>query len=313
MSNVNEFSFGVEIECFVPHAAMQGESWSVGGYHSGRAIPSFAGWRADADGSISPKPGFTAVEVVSPILRGSDGLAEVRRMCGMLAVMGAEVNRSCGFHVHVGWAGAAATVPALRRLICLVAQHEKGLFAATGTKSRELSSYTPSIRQRLRAVEDLSTMEQLAQAQPPRGTLNLLNLLGGSKRTVEFRVFAGTVSAPKMTAYVALSLGLVQRAQDTKVAVAWDSKGKALRLRKGEGLNALTRLFGALGWTSHLGVKTRYGLIDSEVAPLAAAPVRARYGMVDGSDTHVLRHRKELQRLAKKYDAVAPAAAVNSW
>lgn len=297
--DVNELTFGIEIECYIPTAAFERAGWVRGGYHMGRAIPGFAGWRADSDGSLRDIPtGCTPVEIVSPVLKGAEGFANFRRMAAQLTLMGAKVNKSCGFHVHVGWQGADATFDALRRLVCLTAQHEKALFASTGTRSRERNGYCPSIRTGLQAITQMTTIEQLARGGVPRGTLNLLNLLDahrgyGNKRTVEFRIFAGTTNADKIAAYVSMCLALVHRAQASKVAVQWDSKRKALAFRKTEGLNAITRLFAALGWTAAMHITTPYGMVEGEAATLKAK-------------------REELQRLARKYDAAVPAA-VTSW
>ena len=52
------------------------------------------------DGSIEIK-GYRPFEVVSPILRGDDGLQQVRRVLNGLKEMGAVVNESTGHHVHV--------------------------------------------------------------------------------------------------------------------------------------------------------------------------------------------------------------------
>jgi hypothetical protein len=297
--NANDLTFGIEIECYIPTAAFNAAGWVRGAYHMGRAVPGFPGWRLDSDGSLTMETpaGHTAVEVVSPVLKGAEGFANMRRMVAQLNLMGATVKKSCGFHVHVGWQGEGATFPALRRLVCLVAQHEKALFASTGTRSRERNGYCPSIRTGLAQIQQMTTIEELVRdANVPRGTLNLRGLLEasrgyGGKRTVEFRIFSGTVNAEKIAAYISLCLAFVQRAQTSKVAVKWDSKRKALAFRKTEGLNAITRLFAALGWTAAMHILTPYGIVDGE-------QVKAK--------------REELQRLARKYDAAAPAQ-VTSW
>ncbi len=58
-------------------------------------------WSIHDDSSIESDDGRTA-EVVSPILRGIEGLRQVRKVCRALADFGASVNESCGLHVHVG-------------------------------------------------------------------------------------------------------------------------------------------------------------------------------------------------------------------
>lgn len=52
-----------------------------------------------SDGSLT---GENSQEVVSPILNGENGLNSLRTLCTALATVGAQVNRSCGLHVHIG-------------------------------------------------------------------------------------------------------------------------------------------------------------------------------------------------------------------
>lgn len=55
-------------------------------------------WRVSTDASIMPK-GLSA-EIISPILMGREGLAEVEAVVSCLDQIGCQVNRTCGFHVH---------------------------------------------------------------------------------------------------------------------------------------------------------------------------------------------------------------------
>lgn len=41
-------------------------------------------------------------ELVSPILKGRDGLEEIKKVCKVLNKLGCKVNKSCGLHVHHG-------------------------------------------------------------------------------------------------------------------------------------------------------------------------------------------------------------------
>ena len=138
--NVNDLTFGVEIETAMPTGTI-----AVGGYHNGRQIPGLPdGWRAESDCSIVCPAGHQACEVVSPVLKGTDGLEQIQQVCDWLNAVGAKVNRSTGFHVHVGWTGDRE---ALKRLTSYVSNFEKAIFASTGTHSREQSRYCRPIRE----------------------------------------------------------------------------------------------------------------------------------------------------------------------
>lgn len=266
-------TFGIEIECTLPIGTV-----NIGCYHDGtqvRELPE--GWKAKRDGSIQPGEGYEGAEIVSPILTGEDGVRQIITACQWLRRVGARVNPSCGFHVHVGWRG---TRQQLARLIRIVAKHERGIFAATGTKRREEGGFT-------RPISNSRDYGHYATNAPARFSfstfnryhvLNLTNLRRGGKHTVEFRAFAGTTNPTKMLAYVSMCIGTVQKALDNTADVpAWDFNAP---VHPASGSVALDNLLGELGW----GNCTNYGIIAEPTAP----------GMVAMAF--------ELGRLAQKYD-----------
>jgi hypothetical protein len=278
--NVNDLTFGVALEVTLPAGTCP-----VGGYHQGVPVPQLPpGWTAERDCFIQAAPGYTAAEIVSPVLRGADGLRQLKAVCDWLNSAGAKVNRSTGFHVHVGF--SRTDKAALRRLVSLVANFEKALYAATGTRSREQGTFCRSVQddeRYQRAFRDcLAQASYLARYH----LLNLTNLLGHGKPTVEFRVFAGTTSALKATGYVRLCLGIVEKALSLKKLPRWVAKTPVETSpihRSGDGQTALTRLFYGLGWTKGREEHT-FGDVQAEELPTIEAV------------------KKELMRLARKYD-----------
>jgi hypothetical protein len=284
--NVNDLTFGVELEVTVPDGVLD----HVGHYHVGCQVPQLpVGWNAQQDCSIRADAGYRAVEIVSPVLKGADGIRQLKAVCEWLNSVCAKVNRSTGFHVHVGF--CRQNKAGLRRLVSLVANFEKALFAATGTKSREVGSYCQPVSTNASYREAFKdgTQANAAYRLQRYHVLNLTNLLGGGKPTVEFRVFAGTTNATKAIGYVQLCLGLVEKALSMKKLPKWDAKTPVETSpihRSGEGQTALTRLFYGLGW-----IKGREQHTFGDVA-----------GAVDGAPK-MDGLKKELMRLAKKYDA----------
>lgn len=307
--NANDVTFGVEIECAIPVQAVREAGWVTGSYHRGITLPGFPNWEGQSDSSIQAPSGHVAIEVVSRVLKGAEGMAEVRSMCQKLTAMGAKVGRRVngGLHVHVGFTGAEATADALRRLINLTANHEAGLFAVTGSKWREANHYCASIKgrhsdarvNRLKARTRTSVTDVADLHTARMQTLNLTNLGAyGGKPTVEFRVFDGSCSAIKVTSYVALCIGLVQKAMNSKGTVRFDAEtpnrtpeGKLTthgRTADGMGELEALRLMWSLGWW---GGRTRYGVVEgADLKPMIA----------------------ELLRLARKYDAPVPSPAVTA-
>jgi len=246
MSIANTNTFGVELETVIPVNALNVAGWQVGAYHVGAEIPNSDGWKAMRDGSIQAADwNSTGVEVVSPVLSGAAGIASVDAMVAKLHTMGAKVNASCGLHVHVGFNGSAQQ---LARLIALVSHHQKALYASTGTASRESNHYCASIKLAYKPLEKMTAMTTMNRIRGDRyRALNLQNLIDGRRPTVEFRVFAGTLNATKIKAYIQICLGLVERAMNMEVTKSsWDRKG-ACRF----GSTAMSSMLGALGWVKN--------------------------------------------------------------
>lgn len=279
--NCNDMTFGVEFEVTLPVGIIS----SVGSYHAGRQIPDLpAGWNAQSDSSIRVgTPGHTGVEVVSPILKGADGLSQIVFVLNWLNEKGAKVNSSTGLHVHVGFRGTEKEMAAI---VSCVAQHEKALFASTGTKSRERGHYCGSIQNDFNYRERFADGERDTRITQRYHVLNLQNVLGGGKPTIEFRVFAGSLNVVKVLNYVRVCLALVERSLVSGRRTKWVAKpasGKNSVCRKGEGQTAMARLFYAIGWTK--------GRVDTVFGNVACDAATIEQG------------KKEFMRLAKKYDA----------
>jgi hypothetical protein len=78
MIEANQLTFGVEIETIAPASAVAVGGLRIGSYRHGIQVPYLPpGWTAERDGSISGLEGGHACEIVSPVLCGADGLAQV--------------------------------------------------------------------------------------------------------------------------------------------------------------------------------------------------------------------------------------------
>jgi hypothetical protein len=269
--NVSEISFGIEIETTLPAGLIV-----VGSHGAGRAIPQLPGWMADRDPSITvTTPGHVACEFVSPIYRGADGLRKMVADIRSIKAMGADVNRSCGLHVHVGFDRSNAE--ASKRLASLVSNFERAIYASTGTKNRERSHWCGGLNR-------YGSADQALQ-QAPRNRYHVCNF-ASHHPTVEFRAFAASLNPQKIVGYVRMCVGLVERAMNAKRLTNWTAKpvkDSSPIHRSGEGQTALTRLFYQLGWTKGRQPHT-FGDLSGEGLP-----------EIKGS-------KRELMKLARKYD-----------
>jgi hypothetical protein len=286
---IEEITFGVEIECVIPETT----TIIAGSYYSsGIQVPQLpAGWVAKKDISIAaPSDMFKAVEIVSPILNGADGLRQLAFVLDWLRSVGAKVNASCGFHVHTGFAYDKADQ--IARLVDLAMRHEKALYAASGTKSRETCGYCKSLQTSDKVVAKFkdggkvrSRSELGLEHHADRYfTMNLTNIAEGVRPAAEYRVFSGTLSTVKAISFVRLALGITHKALSRKARVGWSNAANK-QLRKGVGSNALAWLMDEMNW------------MDARRTP---------FGVIEGEGIPTLKETKaELVRLAEKYDGGA--------
>lgn len=280
--DVDAVTFGVEIECTLPSGYIQERGILIGAYHHGAQLPAPfpAGWTAQRDGSLEAGRGYKAVEIVSPVLKGMDGLREVLRVFEILNEAGVRVNPSCGFHVHVGVQsvlGAQASdegivVRWVRRMVHLVSVHELALFAITGQPGRPSSVYCRTIKGQwdgvLQTQSSLRTVTDHVSGHSDRyHTLNLCNLVGG-KRTVEFRVFGATVDGVQALGYVVTAMGIAHRAAACGTAPGFDRDTLVDLAQAEDAVVTLQKALARYGWPT--GAKAEWGRAIGQVQADAA-------------------------------------------
>jgi hypothetical protein len=262
--NAHEMTFGVEIETTMPIGTV-----APGSHGCGRPVPWLPeGWLADRDPSIIYNPDTQVqCEFVSPVLKGADGLRQLCEVVAIIKARGGRVNDSCGIHVHVGF-NKRDTVT-LDRLLCLVSNHEKAIYAVTGTKNRERGVGS---RRGTCWCKSIKRYGSAAAARrdyngPAADRYHVINLATDNP-TVEFRAFSGSLNAAKVAGYVRLCLGLVEKACKSKKAAPFNSRSSCFRDGRGEGQAEVTRLFYALHWWNTEAV---VGNIEGNGIPSLAA------------------------------------------
>lgn len=92
--------FGIEIEMYnVDRNRLVNELRAAGVpcYLEGYNHTTRGHWKIVSDGSIT---GTNALELVSPVLNGTEGLEQIEKVCQVLKRLNAYINKSCGLHVH---------------------------------------------------------------------------------------------------------------------------------------------------------------------------------------------------------------------
>ena len=269
--NASTITFGIEIEAIVPIALTR--TLGMFNYSNAKTITAHPKFKVKTDGSVrTTKPQFTGVEFVSDVLVGQEGVNAVVAFVAWLNYHGVEINDTCGLHIHVG------IIPnneiGNRCLIRLFAQHERAMFASTGTKKRENNQYCQPVTEKYRSLAKSAKITDMDAAQDIRyRALNLRNITGGRRPTVEFRLFAPTLNAIKILGHIYTCVGLVEKAYQATRPPAYQ------RTKPPEsGVASVERLMRCLHWS----------------------PRKGGFGVIDAS--YVLKIKKEFRRLAEKYD-----------
>ncbi len=281
--DVDAITFGVEIECTLPREYVNTQNIRIGGYNHGAQLPApFPdGWVAKSDGSVEAhRRGYTALEIVSPILKGRAGLEAVLRVFGILNEAGVEVNDSCGFHVHVGVksvlgsqaANEGIVVRWVRRMLHLVSIHELGLMAITGRTSRMGNQYCKPVAAKwsgkLTTTSPVTVIEEeVCEHYERYYTLNLCNIFGSSKRTVEFRVFGATTDGLQALGYILTAMGIAHRAAEVGTVPEFQAEPNPNTPQ--EAAEALRKTLVRYGWPT--GIKAEFGSGIRQVQQQAAA------------------------------------------
>jgi hypothetical protein len=142
--------------------------------------------------------------VVSGVLAGEDGLVQVVAVFDQLKAMGAKVNDSTGLHVHID--GRHIPECRIAELVANYRAYERLLYGVNGKKAvTRWNNSTYCKPSHLWGTEGSASVDRY------RG-LNLKNYYNYSqKKTVEFRMFAGTLDAEVVVGILYILTGLVVR------------------------------------------------------------------------------------------------------
>ena len=229
MSNTSTImrKFGVEIEfkgisqsaaaAALIHAGIAAEA--QGYNHSTQRV-----WKVIIDTSCG-------LEAVSPVLEGEEGLRQVATVCNALAAAGAQVDRTCGYHVHLDVADFE--LRHFKNLVKLWVKFED-VFDTFQPPSRRNNanhycmsnlarfgmiydgpSQSETCRRAFEAIEAADSMHALGELFSSR--YHKLNVQAYFRhRTIEVRHHAGTINADKAVNWVRLMMEVYETARKAK-------------------------------------------------------------------------------------------------
>ncbi len=229
----NERTYGIEIE-FLQNfhsretIAQELRNAGINAYSESYNHTTKNNWKLIIDSSCGN-------ELVSPVLKGHEGLEEIKKVCAVLNRLGCKVDKRCGLHVH-HYAGDLS-VRNFRNLYVSYAKYE-GLIDRLQPMSRRGNGNT-YCRSLLNynwdgnyegLVKRLNSCKTIDDIRSIFGTRYIkLNIESYVKYgTIEFRQCAGTTDASKIINWIMFTQLMVERSKFsivTKIEREYDHLG----------------------------------------------------------------------------------------
>lgn len=183
-------------------------------------------WSSQHDGSL----GSGGREYASAILQGDEGFAEIESFTEKLRTWGYRIENCCGLHVHID--GRDLCFEDIRKLLKIVLTYEPVIYAMlpsrryTGSYSVPLDKFPKSrFRKKVTDEKDLMSVWYGANANVDlKSKYHHSRYYGINihswfyRRSIEFRYHSGTMNPIKITRFIKICQGLVDKAKAVKSA-----------------------------------------------------------------------------------------------
>jgi hypothetical protein len=220
--NIHDLTFGVELEFNSPlsrdktTAFLKKEGVEVRFESYNHDTKNH--WKLTTDGSLTS----SGCELVSPILKGEEGLDQIKKITSILQKIGCVIDNRCGLHVHIGVRQIPNQLDFFKKLVMIYNNHIEtfdSLMPVTRRKNSNIycRDFNTDNCDKIKSSVNLQNLIMLLQ--DTRYTkLNLQSYwLHG---TVEFRHHSGTLSFYKIKNWIDICRHLVVAATNNDVDVA---------------------------------------------------------------------------------------------
>lgn len=220
LPSVFNHKFGIEIEAYNVERSVLSQALRAAGINVQAESYNHITrrhWKIVNDASVSGSNGF---ELVSPVLKGNSGIEEVKKVCQVLESLRANVNKSCGFHVHFDarelsindWKNLYKNYITLENEIDqIMPASRKG----NGNQyCRSMLNKMVSKQSAFSAIEMCNTVSELSRAIANNSRYVKLNAESFMRHgTVEFRHHSGTVEFEKISNWVKICGSLIDKSK----------------------------------------------------------------------------------------------------
>lgn len=215
-------------------------------------------WKIVTDASI----GYENGELVSPILRGEEGLEQVRKVCSALRSIGHKVDKRCGVHVHVGV--PELTGPEIANVFKRYLAGEDKIDAIMPRSRRGNGNrFCYSLTQYRARIETANSVRDLQNAFYSERHVKLNVMSYVRQKTIEFRHHSGSLSGEKVTNWIQFCVGFVEASRSTTA-----TGNTSVTPRRRNTNSARARAVAAIGsaWNNRLFLRDSIYMYDDTFA-----------------------------------------------
>jgi hypothetical protein len=169
-------------------------------------------WKVISDASLN---GTQAFELVSPILEGLAGLAQVETVSRVLTRLRVKINKTCGLHIHFDASGFG--LEQMKNIVVNYANYE-AIIDSFMPQSRRANNntYCRSITRLAEQVDGANSINQMVDLQGTR--YQKINLQAYNRhRSIEFRQHSGTIEFEKIKNWIVFLHNLVEYSKTKQV------------------------------------------------------------------------------------------------
>ena len=192
------------------------------------------GWKVISDGSLGSN-GRRGLEIVSPILSGASGLAQLKAVCSILVAPAFTVDKECGLHIHHGIEDLTGQQIGLS--FALYSSYQTTINYMVAPSRRQHHGYTKQLPfeavspddkfknntpreatdkiRRSLGCYDLASIAGNCRCGARYHTMNPLSIL--TQNTIEFRQHHGTTEYAKISNWVLFTQAIIESAKEMKV------------------------------------------------------------------------------------------------
>lgn len=214
------FTMGVEIECFNINKSAIIRTLNAQRIHAIETGYNHTDYeetyKLGHDGSIN---GYDSCEVVSPVLHNLDSL---KKVCKAINEAGAQVNKSCGLHVHFG--AESFTVAQWVRIIRNYAALESVIDTFMPMSRRGNNNcYCKSIEIPASRLDYVTTLDDLRSVfrNDRYYKVNVMSFI--RHKTIEFRQHSGTTDFTKIESWINFLRGLITYSLNNETIISASS------------------------------------------------------------------------------------------